>query len=398
MANNEDKLFEIFNSDPFGLLEAKEKPKSVTADDRLVASFEEINDFYEKHNKEPEKTNDMHERKLFSRLQGIKENAEKVEALKPLDRFNLLDNIDPCPIEEFNSIEDILSSNSFDSLLDSGEDIFAIKHIPQQSIDDRAKADMVARRKPCENFEEYEHLFKQRHADLKNGIRTKVKFSEEHLQEGMFFIIKGVMAYLAKIYDISKDKNSKLDGRTLVIFENGTQSNMLYRSLGKSIYDDGYTISETIDDLQNRQVNKTLENSDEDTKTGLIYILKSRSTNPEIAGLSNLYKVGLSTTTVEERIKNAEQDPTYLMAPVTIVSTYDCYNLNTQKFEALLHRFFKDSCLDITIYDKKGKAYKPQEWFLVPFEVIEEAIGLIISGEIVDYKYDSYREEIVAKN
>ena len=395
MANNEDKLFEIFKSDPFGLLEEKEKPKSVTADDRLVDSFTEINDFYEKHGKEPEKTDDMYERKLFSRLQGIKENDKKIESLKPLDRFNLLNNIEQVPIEEFNSIEDILSSNSFDSLLDSSENIFAFNHTPKP--EDRAEADFIARRKPCENFEEYQHLFKQRHADLKNGIRTKVKFSEEHLQEGMFFVIKGVMAYLAKIYDISKDKNSKPDGRTLVIFENETQSNMLYRSLGKSIYDDGYTISENEDDIQNRKANKILKNSDEDTKTGLIYILKSRNTNPEIAELSNLYKVGLSTTTVEERIKNAEQDPTYLMAPVTIVSTYDCYNLNIQKFESLLHRFFKDSCLDITIHDKKGKVYKPQEWFLVPFEVIEEAIDLIISGEIVDYKYDSYREEIINK-
>ena len=395
MANNEDKLLEIFNSDSFGLLETKEKPKSVTADDRLVASFEEINDFYEKHDKDPERTNDMYERKLFSRLQGIKENPEKVEALKPLDRFNLLDDIEQPIIEEFNSIEDILSSNSFDTLLDTSEDIFSFKHTPKPQ--DRAETDFVARRKPCENFEEYEHLFKKCHINLKNGIRTKMKFSEEHLQEGMFFIIKGVMAYLAKIYDINKDKNSKLDGRTLVIFENGTQSNMLYRSLGKSIYDDGYTISETADDIQKRQINQAIESNDEDTKTGLIYILKSRSTSPEIAGLSNLYKVGLSTTTVEERVKNAEQDPTYLMAAVSIVSTYYCYNLNTQKFEALLHRFFKDSCLDITIHDKKGKAYKPQEWFLVPFEVIEEAIGMIISGEIVDYKYDSYREKIFLK-
>ena len=154
MANNEDKLLEIFNSDSFGLLETKEKPKSVTADDRLVASFEEINDFYEKHDKDPERTNDMYERKLFSRLQGIKENPEKVEALKPLDRFNLLDDIEQPIIEEFNSIEDILISNSFDTLLDTSEDIFSFNHTPKPQ--DRAETDFVARRKPCENFEEYD--------------------------------------------------------------------------------------------------------------------------------------------------------------------------------------------------------------------------------------------------
>ena len=395
MANNEDKLLEIFNNDPLGLLEIKDKPKSITSDDRLTSSFDEINDFYEQHDREPEKSLDMLERKLYSRLQGIRESADKVEYLKQFDRFNLLEDSKLPAKEVFNSVDDIFNSSSFDSLLDPSEDIFSFNHTPKPTQDGREKADMVARRKPCENFEEYQHLFQKRHADLKNGIRKQIKFSEEHLKEGVFFIVKGVMAYLAKVYDVSKDKNSKLDGRTLVIFENGTQSNMLYRSLGKSIYDDGYTISEIEEDIQSRKINQTLENSDDDTKTGLIYILKSLSTRPEIIGLSNLYKVGLSTTTVEERVKNAAKDPTYLMAPVSIITTYDCYNMNTQKFEAFLHRFFKDSCLDISIHDKNGKAYKPQEWFLVPFEVIEQAIGLIISGEIVDYKYDSYREKIV---
>ena len=396
MATNQDKLLEIFNSDPLGLLEIKAKPKSITSDDRLESSFDEINSFYEEQGREPEKVGTI-ERQLFSRLQGIRENADKAEYLKQFDRFNLLDDSKLPAKEVFNSVDDIFNSSSFDSLLDSSEDIFSFNHTPKPTQDDREKADMVARRKPCENFDEYKNLFKQRHADLKNGTRKQIKFSEEHLKEGVFFIVKGVMAYLAKVYDVSKDKNSKLDGRTLVIFENGTQSNMLYRSLGKSIYDDGYTISEKKEDIQSRKINQTLENSDDDTKTGLIYILKSLSTSPEIVGLSNLYKVGLSTTTVEERVKNAAKDPTYLIAPVSIVTTYDCYNMNTQKFEALLHRFFKDSCLDITIHDKNGKAYKPQEWFLVPFDVIEQAIGLIISGEIVDYKYDAFREEIVTR-
>ena len=395
MANNEDKLLEIFNNDPFGLLEIKEKPKSITSDDRLESSFDEISSFYEKHGREPEKSFDMLERKLFSRLQGIRGNTDKIEYLKQFDRFNLLEDSKLPAKEKFNSVEDILNSSSFDSLLDSSEDIFSFNHTPKISQDDREKADMVARRKPCENFKEYQYLFKKRHTDLKNGIRTKIKFSEEHLKEGMFFIIKGVMAYLEKIYGVSKDKNSKLDGRILVIFENGTQSNMLYRSLGKSIYDDGNTISEIAEDIETRNTSQTIENSDDDTKTGLIYILKTRSTNPEIARLSNLFKVGLSTTSVEERIKNAENDPTYLMAPVSIVVTYDCYNMNTQKFEAMLHRFFKDSCLDITIHDKKGKAYKPQEWFIVPFDIIEQAIGLILSGDIVDHRYDKNTETII---
>lgn len=75
---------------------------------------------------------------------------------------------------------------------------------------------------------------------------------------------------------------------------------------------------------------------------------------------------------VEERIKNSTEDPTYLMAPVKIISTFECYNLNPQKLEQLLHNFFGESCLNIDIYDKHGKRHTPREWFIAPFEVIEK--------------------------
>ncbi len=89
--DKETILNNIFESDPLGLLEIKAKNPVITADDRLVASFEEINSFYEKNGSEPQKSTDMNERGLFSRLKGLRSNPQKIQALKKYDRFNLLE-------------------------------------------------------------------------------------------------------------------------------------------------------------------------------------------------------------------------------------------------------------------------------------------------------------------
>jgi len=76
------------------------------------------------------------------------------------------------------------------------------------------------------------------------------------------------------------------------------------------------------------------------------------------------------------------------MAPVHVVETFECFNLNPQKLELLLHKFFGKVCLEVDVFDKSGKRFTPREWFIAPLPVIEEAIELIISGEIINYTYD----------
>jgi hypothetical protein len=176
----------------------------------------------------------------------------------------------------------------------------------------------------------------------------------------------------------------KTNARLHCVFENGTESDMLLRSLARELYKDGRRITENIDRLMDNLNNI----SGEDLQTGHIYVLKSLSVNPNIAAIRDLYKIGFSTVPIEERIKNAENDPTYLMAPVYIVETFECFNLNPQKLELLLHNFFGRVCLDVDIFDKAGKRYTPREWFIAPLPVIEDAIELIISGKIVDFIYD----------
>lgn len=380
----EYSLDEILNDDPLDLLgELKQKSKPLGEDDRLAVSFEEINGFVEQNGREPQKSTNIGERSLFSRLQAIRGNPEKIEALKPYDRFNLLQEI------KIESIDDILENDAFGLLGDDPGGIFSLKHVPSQ----RGETDFVAQRKPCKDFSNYEQLFKECQEDLRQGKRKLVKFNEKYFEEGNFFILKGVLAYLEKIEKPRKDKFNKLDGRTKIIFENGTESNMLLRSFGKGLYEDGYFVSEH----EERVLDKMLPINPDDQKSGYIYILESLSQDDRIMTMKNLYKIGYATTEVRERIKNAINEPTYLMAPVKIVAVYEAYNMNTQKLEQLLHRFFRNSCLNIDIFAADGQRYSPREWFIAPLDIIESAIGLMQTGEIVNYRYNADSEQILPK-
>ena len=168
---------------------------------------------------------------------------------------------------------------------------------------------------------------------------------------------------------------------------------MLLRSLGKRLKDSGNMVTK----LESEKDNGLFDVTNEDTQNGYIYILKSLSNEDTIKTKRNLYQIGFSTTSVEIRIKNAKEDPTYLMAEVKTVAAYEVYNVNPHKLEQLIHKFFGNSCLDIEIYDANGKLCKPKEWFIAPLEVIEEAIELIISGEIINYKYDEFNERIIER-
>ena len=100
---------------------------------------------------------------------------------------------------------------------------------------------------------------------------------------------------------------------------------------------------------------------------------------------------------ISERVKYAENEPTYLMAPVSVITFFECYNLNPQKLENMVHRFFGESCLKLDVYDNDGIRHSPREWFIAPLEIIEKAVELIISGSIVDYVYDKHEQKIVIK-
>ena len=252
----------------------------------------------------------------------------------------------------------------------------------------REKADYVAQYKPCENFTDYKPLFEQVHEDLRHGKRSIVKVGKTaSLQAGHFYIIDGVIVYVDKIEDLKKNVNNKrFDGRTHCVLENGTETDILLQTLRKNVVGNGYGITES-----NNETALTFKNADltdSDQSTGFIYVLSSLSQNPKIASQENLYKIGFTVNTVEERIANASNDPTYLMSPVKIEATYRIVNLNSHKFETLIHQVLDAVQMNFTVYDQDGKEHHPKEWFIAPLPVIDTIIFKILDGTITRYTYN----------
>jgi len=257
---------------------------------------------------------------------------------------------------------------------------------------------LIAHRKACKDFDKYESLFTECQNDLSNGKRKLIRFeSDKQIKEKTFFVINGILLFIDEIGETHIDKYGKVDGRQRCIFENGTESEMLLRSLVKRLYENGHAVSERIGSAEDALLKNFNIISNGDKYTGYIYVLKSLSENPKIRPLENLYKIGFSTTPIEERIKNATNDPTYLMAPVKIITSFECYNFDPQKLEQLLHNFFGSACLNIDLYDQKNKRYIPREWFVAPLEVIENTVRLIINGGIVNFKYNPEKQEIILR-
>ncbi|HZK61715.1 MAG TPA: GIY-YIG nuclease family protein, partial [Anaerovoracaceae bacterium] len=360
-------LDEIFNSDPMGLLDVKPKSSpALNADERLTASFQEINEFFEINNREPQPNGkNISESLLYYRLKNLRAAEDKKMVCEPHDKYGLLKK----DKKELKSIDDIFDDDSLDILCDDSEGLFDFKHIPKETT----MPDYIASRKPCPDFDKFESLFIQCQSDLANEKRRLYPFkNEQQITKGHFFVLKGILLYVAKVGTKFNEKG-KVNARLRCIFDNGTESDMLLRSLAAELYKNGRRVAEHEDNL----LGGLRGISEDDDETGFIYILKSLSNNSKIQTISNLYKIGYSNIPVEERIKNAEQEPTYFMAPVRIVSTFQCYNLNPQKFEQLIHNFFGKTCLNFDIFDENGNRHTPREWFIVPLEAIEEAIGFI---------------------
>ena len=403
MSQFEKDLEDILANDPLGLLVVKPKQSNaMTTDQRLVASFEEINAFVREHGREPEKSTDINERKLFSRLKGLRESDQRALAVKEHDEFDLLGDVaiaDPAAIE---TIDDVLSGDALGLLGDTApastdedpESIFVLKHVSRQSP---AKPDHVARRKACEEFDQFEPLFLEQHALMKSGMRVTVPFkSEQQIRKGTFLILDGQMVYVANIGNWQKKNFGNYNARLYCVFENGTESNMLLRSLAAALWKDK-SCRQIIDAHQRQMFDERYEVNEEDEPTGYIYVLRSLSEEPRINEVENLFKIGFSSQPVLERIKGAATDPTFLMAAVAPVTHFETYNLNPQQLEKLIHRFFAKVCLNLDITDESGKRFTPREWFVVPLPIIEQAIKLLISGDIVKYRYDEATQEITQK-
>lgn len=387
----------ILENDPLGLLEIKSKAARIGADERLVASFQEINAFIQEHGREPTESRDISERRLYSRLKGLRESPVKAAKLANVDERELLVDV-PQP-EDIETVDDILEHDVFGLLDDVSTDeadpneIFKLKNVRKPT----KMPDHVAKRKPCKEFDQFEPLFKQYQAELASGKKVLRRFTSElQITPGEVFVLQGMMVYVANVGSKQKKNFGNVNARLYCVFENGTESNMLLRSLAAALWKDGQS-QQVIDAVQSDGFQDSEKTDPNDQPTGYIYVLRSLSKDSQISEIKNLFKVGFSSQPALERIQNAAQEPTYLMADVGLVAEFQTFNLNPQKFELLLHTFFAEACVNLDVYDDQGKRHSPREWFQVPLPVIEAAVHLLVSGEIVNYRYNRQEQEIKPK-
>ena len=387
-----EKIFE----DPL-LADVTAPKKRVTSSDRLIAGFQQVSEFYETNGRLPE--NNAEERKLYNMFQGILRDDAKINRCRQYDDFGLLpseQNIVEEPTETYKpkelTEEEQLEAILNDPLLadiENGDDLglFDVPEYMRERLKARKEADYVGKRRQCEDFDKYEASFKEIHAGLKSGKYQLIKFSQEHLKVGRYFVEDGVLGYLAAFEEEKKDKFGVKDGRTRLIFENGTEADIKYKTLTKNLSVTGYSIQDT-SGFTTEELEQSFTLTDRDVESGTIYVLRSRSTRPEIKAIKDLYKIGFTVTSVESRIANAKNEPTYLCADVEVVATWKVYNVKSSTFEALIHKLFSQVQLQITV-----DGHHPKEWFIVPFNIIEQAVNDIIHR--IPIQYDPRLKQII---
>ena len=352
----------------------------------VISGFEEIQVFFEKFKRIPENNaeKDIFERILAVRLNQIKINEEILNILKPLDNQGLINKVSLKDnfIDENLDDEHLLKELEINS---EENNIFNLKFV--RSSQDRKIAELFANREKCENFEDFKHCFDSLQTDLKKGLRkTSLIKQRPQIKKGMFFILNGLKTFVADVGDEFMQDYGISDARLYLVFDNGTESRMLLRSFQKALsLDEGARI------IFNNDFGPLFSSHKEkdDQLTGTIYVLRSKSNNPFIEENRNLiHKIGFTTNTIQKRIVNAKLDPTFLMADVETVASYKLYNLKGSKFESLIQKIFSNAKLKIKINDRFGNAVSPEEWFLVPLDVIKDAIQKIIEGTITKYIYD----------
>ena len=362
-------------------------------EERIIAGFEEIQRFVEEHDRVPQhgEDNDIFERLYAVRLDRIREQAECRDLVASLDHQGLLSSCETKQPEATEALDD-------DALLaelgvaGAGSDITQLTHV--RSYAEKRSAEEIANRERCEDFEDFEPLFEKIQREIKDSSRKPLRFGKNtEIQEGEFFILGGVLVYVAEMGDYFKSPNGHTDARTRVIYANGTESNLLLRSLQRALYKDE----------NGRRAGKLEEDGlfgdaleDGDIESGTIYILRSKSDEPFVAENRDvIHKIGVTGGKVETRIANAVNEATYMLAEVEIVATYKLVGINRVKLENLLHRIFAPAQIDLTIHDRFGKPVQPREWFLVPLAVIEEAVEKIRDGSITAYRYDAKSASLI---
>lgn len=368
---------------------AKPDRKSATytpREERIIAGFEDIVRFHDEHGRAPQhgEDRDIFERLYAVRLDRLRGLEECRALLADFDMHGLLDKsgMQSAPNDDELDTDALLAELSG---IEGDADITKLRHV--QSREEKRAADEIAHRDKCEDFEKFRPLFRQVQDDLATGVRATRPFElKAEIRPGAFFIVSGQVAYVAEMGEMFSNPQGRTDARLRVVFDNETESNMLLRSLQRSLHKDdaGRRITEPLAGPLFAS-----EADEDDLESGTIYVLRSKSDHPLVAEHRNLiHKIGVTGGSIEARVAGAEKDATYLLAGVEVVATYNLFNIDRKRLEAVIHRVFAGAQLDLTISDRFGHPVKPREWFLVPLNVIDEAVSRIRDRTITNYQYD----------
>jgi len=381
----------------FAPAEAK-KAACTPREERIIAGFEDIMRFFDEHDRAPlhGEERDIFERLYAVRLDRLRESEECRRLLSPFDKRGLL-KAAPKSTEPEEMDLDALRAELVGA---DEQDITTLRHVP--SREERRAAEEIANRERCTDFDKFEPLFIQVQRDLdsrRRETRPFVRdsgFQKADIRAGEFFILGGQIAYVAAVGELIKAPNGETDARLRVIYSNGTESDLLLRSLQRALYKDeaGRRITEPeagplFSGVADAPPIFAREAVDGDVETGTIYVLRSKSDHPFVAEHRDvIHKIGVTGGSVEARLAGADKSATYLLSGVEVVATYKVYGVNCRQLEALLHKVFAPALLDLSLRDRFGNPVKPREWFLLPISIIDEAVERVRDGTIVGLKYD----------
>ena len=375
-------------------VEAQSVGSHTPREERIIAGFEEIERFVELHGRLPEhgENKDIFERIYAVRLDKIRTSAECQQVLAGLDKRCLLAGKAVMSESTPDEMDDDALLSELGVGIASENDITKLTHVKTRA--EKKAAEEIGQHSPCDDFEKFKPLFLQIQSELKADIRKSRRFKEDaSINKGEFFILNGQVAYVAESGEPIKAPNGEWDSRLRVIYDNGTESNILRRSLQRALYKDeaGRRVTDP-----NAGPLFADEVADDDIESGTIYVLRSKSEYPEIKkNYEVLHKIGVTGGSVEKRIANAKLDPTFLMADVEIIATYELFNINRIKLENLIHRFFEPARLNIQINDRFGIPVLPREWFLVPLFIVDEVVEKIKDETLSNYRYDANEVKLI---
>ncbi len=388
---DDDELLDALGVEIAPLKAASRTPR----EERIIAGFEDFLRFHQTHGRTPLHGDgrDIFERLYAVRLDQLRKLPEAKNLLTGLDGPGILSGPDAIQADMDDMDEDALLAELGIGLAVGGEppdqnDITVLRNV-RPYVEIKAAED-IANRTPCPDFEQFKHLFEEAGAGLQaRSWIAKPFVKNASIELGDFFIIGGQIAYVAGMNEGTKTKDGRENPRLGVIFDNRTESDLLLRSLSRSLYSDGDTpVGRRLIRKDDGPLFGGMAEPD-DIESGTIYVLRSQSTHPFVTEHRELiHKIGLTGGKVENRIAGAAKDATYLLADVEIVATYKLHNLNRTRLENIFHRLFGAAQIDLTIDDRFGNSVKPREWFLVPLHVIDEAVKRIRDGSITDVAYD----------